>query len=239
MAKGVIILDVNFWGSSSAGNCGIVSDGKTTIMLDAGLPFRTIQQALDFNLAIDGVLLTHSHGDHSKAIKDLIKRGIDCYMAEETAQEIKASGHPWANVIKPLEQFKIGSFTVLPFDVKHDVTNTGYLITSGREKAIYIVDTPYCKYKFDGLTTIMMEINYCKEILDSNVKLGLLHPSLRNRIVGSHFGLDTALDFLAANDISQVRQIYVVHLSNGNSDEALIKDTLQRKTGKEIIIVGE
>lgn len=229
-------MDVNFLASSSAGNCGIVTDGKTTLMLDAGLRFKEIQQALNFDLAIDGVLLTHSHGDHSKAIKDLLKRGIDCYMAEETATEINATGHR-VRPVKPLQKFDIGSFTILPFDVVHDVTNTGYLIGSGKDKAIYIVDTPYCKYKFIGLTKIMMEINYCKEILDSNVRLGKLHSSLRNRIIGSHFGLDTALDFLAANDISKVQQIYVLHLSNGNSDEGLIKETLQRKTGKEIIIV--
>lgn len=211
-----------------------MTDGVTTIMLDAGLPFKAIQQGFNFNIP-EGVLITHSHGDHSKAVKDLIKRGIDCYMAEETAREINTIGHN-VKLVKPLEQFKIGSFTILPFDVKHDVTNMGYLIASGSEKAIYIVDTPYCKYKFDGLTMIMMEINYVKEIIDSNVRLGKLHSSLRNRIINSHFGLDTALNFLAANDISKVRQIYVLHLSGGNSDQGLIKDTLQRKTGKEIIV---
>jgi len=44
------------------------------------------------------------------------------------------------------------------------------------------------------------------------------------------------LDFLRANDLSQVRKIYLLHLSDSNSDAKLFKLKVQEVTGKEVIV---
>lgn len=55
-------MKIQFVASSSAGNCGIVDDGKTILLLDAGISFKSIQIALDFDFGkVGGVLLSHCH----------------------------------------------------------------------------------------------------------------------------------------------------------------------------------
>jgi len=232
-------MQIKFFASSSAGNCGYISDGKTKILLDAGIRFKDLQMYLDYSLPdIAGCLVSHEHADHSKAVKELTKHAVDCYMAAETANTINVTSHR-IRIVEPLKQFKIGTFTILPFELQHDVTNLGYLMASGKEKAVYIIDSFFCRYKFPGLTHVLMEVNWNMEKLNENVKNGVLPVDLKNRVIQSHMGLETAVEFLAANDLSNVKQIYILHMSNGNSDEKLIRETLQKKTGKEIIIVAE
>jgi len=48
--------------SSSRGNAYRISDGKTSLLLECGVPAREIQKALQFQLhKIDGCLITHEH----------------------------------------------------------------------------------------------------------------------------------------------------------------------------------
>jgi hypothetical protein len=64
----------------------------------------------------------------------MIKAGIDCYMSKGTAQALKLSGHN-IKTESALKQFKIGSWTVLPFDVTHDCAEPlGFLIANGETK---------------------------------------------------------------------------------------------------------
>jgi len=233
-------MNIRFVASGSTGNCGIVDDGKTVLLLDAGISFKNIQIEIDFDFSrLGGVLLTHSHGDHSKAIKDLIKRGVDCYMSQDTAEALKVSGHR-VKIVEPKKHYQIGTFNVMPFDLVHDVTNYGYMFASSatNKKGVYLVDTPYCKYKFAGINYFCTEVNYIKEILDDNMGHGNLNSGLRNRIVESHFSLEHAIKFFKANDLSKTERIYLLHLSNGNSDEVMIKDKIQRATGVEVVVAG-
>lgn len=53
-----------------------------------------IQQALNFKTTdIDGVLVSHEHGDHAKACKDLIKAGVDLYMTKGTKEALNLDSH--------------------------------------------------------------------------------------------------------------------------------------------------
>ena len=223
--------------SSSAGNCYAVKSGSSIILLDCGIPFKQIQQKLNFEISsIDGVLLSHSHKDHSRSVPDMLKAGVDVYLAPQTADEIGAVGHR-VHVLSSLKQFNVGPWTVLPFELQHDVTNIGYLISNTcGEKLVYITDSCYCKYRFDGMNYIMLEVNYCQDTLDENVKTGRIDASLRNRIVRSHMSLQTALGFFRANDLSQVKEITLIHLSDSNSQAEKIQREVQKTTGKLVKI---
>lgn len=48
--------------------------------------------------------------------------------------------------------------------------------------------------------------------------------------------LDTVKEFLSENDLNKVQQIYLLHLSDNNSDTALFKDAIQRQTGAEVYV---
>ena len=49
-------------GSSSSGNCYILTHDDEKLILDAGLPIMQIKKGLDWKLGgIQGVLITHAH----------------------------------------------------------------------------------------------------------------------------------------------------------------------------------
>jgi len=174
------------------------------------------------------------HMEHAKAAADLMRAGVDCYMSRGTAEALGLTGHR-LKVVKPLEQFSVGDWTVLPFETVHDAAEPmGFLLAAGDEKLLYLTDTAYCPYCFRGLTRIMIECNYDKEILEQNILEGKLHPGMRRRLLRSHMSLDRALDFLAANNLSEVREIVLLHLSDGNSDAGEFKRQVQAATGRMV-----
>ena len=166
-----------------------------------------------------------------------MKAGIDCYMSQGTTEALGVSGHR-VNIIKARQQIRIGTWTVLPFDTQHDAAEPlGFLLANqDREKCLYLSDTMYCKYRFHGLTHIAVECNYSLDILRANVEAGLVEPELKSRILKSHFSLENVKKFLQANDLSKVQEIWLLHLSDGNSDEARFKREIQELTGKMVFI---
>ena len=140
-------------------------------------------------------------------------------------------------VWEPLQYHRIGSMTVLPFAVKHDVECHNYQIeTDDGEKLLYVTDTAYVPYTFAGLTHIMIEANYSKTQMIDNMGKGRLPEYLVKRIMKSHMSIETLLEMLRANDMKSVKQIYLLHLSNMNSNAAQFKELVQRQTGAEVYV---
>ena len=218
--------------SGSTGNCYQITDGANVLMIECGISFRKIRQAFDFQLSgISGCLISHSHKDHCKAAVDMTKAGVDVWMSETTQAEIPGlSGHRVKN-FKGKEQFKVGAFTVLPFPLQHDVENHGFLIQSATGKILYITDTYYSRFAFKGVTHFMLECNYSDDLLDENIENGTIHPSHRNRIKKSHFSLENVKAFIRVNDLSQCREIHLIHISGDNGDPGFFVEEIQKLTG--------
>ena len=223
--------------SGSTGNLYRLSFGGASLLIECGLPIREIRRHLNFELSnISGCLCTHEHSDHSRAVQDIMKAGIDCYMTAGTAEALGASGHR-LKTIKAGVQFQIGPFAIMPFATEHDAAEpVGFLIQAGADKLLYLTDSFYCRYKFKGLTMIAIEANYHLPILQANLAAGIVPMALKNRILKSHFSLDNVKEFLKANDLSLVRELRLIHLSAQNSDEALFKVEIERLIGKPVII---
>ena len=165
-----------------------------------------------------------------------MRAGIDCYMSRGTAEALGLFGHR-VHIIKARQQFQLGTFTVLPFELNHDVFNLGFLLANQEgEKLLYASDTSYIRYRFHGLTHIMIETNYSLDILRTNVANGSVEPVLKNRILKSHFSLENVKKFLLANDLSRVQEIWLLHLSEQNSCEKRFKEEVQKITGKPTYI---
>lgn len=221
--------------SSSSGNAYLIG-GRSPLLLDCGLPFRQLQMATGYQLtSLAGCLLSHEHKDHSKAAKDLMGAGVDLYTSRGTADTL-GLGHHRLHIIQTRQQFQVGDWTVLPFETQHDAKEPlGFLLATGGEKILYATDTFYIRYRFRGLTRILLEVNYAQDILDANVERGL-SPAHRRRVMRSHMSLETAKDFFRANDLSKVREIWLCHLSDGNSDAERFKREIQALTGKPVYI---
>ena len=154
--------------SSSKGNSHLLSfdDGKTYIMLDCGIPFKEIKTKL-FKLGIKfhqikGVLITHEHGDHIKAAKDMSKY-TRIYMTKGTYDSYSKNFinivHITANVL-----FNLNGCRVMPFSVKHDATDpVNYIIKNKDEEyTFYVTDTGTLQFNLHGIKPryIIMEANY-------------------------------------------------------------------------------
>nr|DAO88672.1 MAG TPA: Metal-dependent hydrolases of the beta-lactamase superfamily I [Caudoviricetes sp.] len=232
-------MDITVIASGSSGNAYRISDGDTALLLDAGIPLQRIKQALNFRVRdLAGCLITHAHGDHAKAAGDLAKAGVDVYTSQGTIDACRLTGHHM-KAMKALQEVMIGTFAVLPFDVQHDAPEPlGFLLTSRRtgEKLLYFTDTYYLKYRFTGLTHIMGECNYSMDIVEQSVRNGYIPPELVPRLVKSHMSLEHFLDLLKANDLHEVKQIYLLHLSNNNSDAERFREAVQKLTGTEVYV---
>lgn len=232
------MIEIKAFGSSSKGNAYYVSDGVTHLLLECGLPYKEIQKALNFQMSsIKGVLLSHEHNDHAKAAKDVLKAGIPIYSSKGTFDALKITNHN-AKSIEAGKQFTLGSWVVLPFDVNHDVADPyGFLLANqAGEKLLFITDSFYCRYKFAGITHLMIECNFSLEILNKNIAEGRVPYAMKKRLMRSHFSLENVKDFLRANDLSKVQEIWLLHLSDTNSNADLFKKEIQELTGKMVII---
>ncbi len=227
------------YASGSSGNLYTVENETTKLMLECGVTFKKINSLLDYTLhSIDACLVTHAHQDHCKAHVDITKAGIDVYMTEGTREQLNANGHR-VHSIKEKTIFKVKDFTILSFPTEHDCPGScGYVIKdeSTKEKLLFMTDTFYCRYKFNELSIMAVECNYSEELLKQNIADGLVDEFRLHRIERSHFSLEHLIGFLKANDLSELKLIYLLHLSNSNAHAALIKEEVQKATGKQIIL---
>ena len=232
-------MDIQVVASGSTGNCYSISDGKTRLLIEAGIPVAEIQRAVGYRLTgCDACLVTHAHGDHAKHAAALAKKTVDIYASAGTIEACGLTGHR-IHAVKALNRFTIGTFECLPFDVKHDAPEPlGFLLRSKLtgEKLLYFTDTPLLNYKFPGVQIVMAECNYDHTTLMEAVESGSTPIESIGRICGSHMGLDSLLMVLGANDLSQLRQIYLIHLSNRHANEQRIKKAIQEATGAEVIV---
>lgn len=232
------MIEIKAFGSSSAGNCYYITDGSTPLLLEAGIKFKEVQRQLNFKTSnIAACLITHEHGDHCKSIKDVLKAGIDVYTSQGTSDALGIT-HYRIKPIQSKKQFQLGTWTILPFDVQHDVSEPlGFLLVNQvGEKLLFATDTYYIKYKFQGLTHVMVEANYSMKILNENILSGRTPAVMKKRLMRSHFSLENVKDFFNANDLSKVQEIWLLHLSDSNSNEEQFKRGIMELTGKMVFI---
>ena len=230
-------MKIKILASGSKGNLYTVSDGKTKVLIEMGLPIKKIKKLLSYDLqSIDFALCSHLHKDHSKAANDIMKAGIDCYVSCETAEALELSGHR-LKILEPKETYFVGTLKVMSFKTQHDCPGSlGFLIYSihTNERLLFATDTYYLKYKFVGVDYFMIEANYSKAILDENIEAGVIDPLLKDRITQSHFEIDNVKEFFINQDLSKCKKIYLIHLSDTNADPKLFEDEIKKVTGKPV-----
>ena len=204
--------------SSSAGNAYLVSDGDTTILLECGLTYKELSKRLDYQLStVDACFVTHEHMDHARAAGQLIKHGVPVYMSEGTARALELDD---ALLIDPYDPVDIGDLRVMAFPVWHDAKQpVGFLIDDRRtgERLLFCADTRMLKYKAYRLDYIAVECNYEDELLGLSTRLP---ESLKTRIRHTHFEIEDVIAWLHRQDLSNVKTVWLLNLSDSNSREA-------------------
>lgn len=228
-------MELKVIGSGSQGNSYILSNETDVLLIELGVQFKRIKKALDFDLSkINGALISHSHLDHAKSIKDAVECGIDVYTGAETINATGLKSHR-LKPIKPKKAYQIGAFKVMPFELRHDVPCLGFIIKhEDCGKVVFITDTYYSPFKFKGINQWIIEANYSQEILDSKEGYGSTKAFLRNRVMSSHMSIENCLDLLSKNDLSKTNNVVLTHLSDRNSHEKQFKKLTENQTGKTV-----
>ena len=78
-------MDITCVGSGSSGNAYIVKTSKHLFLLEAGVKYSKIMNALKYRIP-DAVLLSHCHGDHSSHINYFAQKGIPILCSDGTAK---------------------------------------------------------------------------------------------------------------------------------------------------------
>lgn len=227
--------------TGSVGNCYILETEAQALMIECGVNFNLIKQALDFNIGkVVGVLLTHEHNDHAKSIKEVVNAGLNVYCSYGTSAAVGINSHRIKPMVK-MTDYQIGEFKVRAFDVEHDVKEPfGFLIHHNEcGNVLFLTDSFMCRYKFKDLNNIIIEANYCKNIVRRRLLEKGIHEAVRDRVIESHMSIDTCIDLLKANDLSKVNNIVLIHLSDGNSNEIEFKQRVQNATGKNVHVASK
>lgn len=207
--------------SSSKGNCYIVDD---VLMIESGIDTKKIIKGVE--KLPEYCLVSHLHADHSKSARELENLGVQILCSKETAEACKLDN---PTILENLKTFEFDEFSIMPFELPHDVHNFGYIVQTKSDVLLFMTDFGYIPYRFSSqFTEIMIEANYSEEILEKSN----LDERAKHRIRRDHFSLENIVRFLNSLDLTMVKKIRLIHLSDRNSDAELFRKTIEKETGK-------
>ncbi|KKM78190.1 hypothetical protein LCGC14_1362370, partial [marine sediment metagenome] len=180
----------------------------------------------------------------SKAVKSVMKNGINVYASQETfdAQGVTDDQAEWhANTLDGIDVgdgtryaiLNLDSFDVLPFKVQHDVPCLGFVI---REKAtgeylLFATDFFCLEQRFPYLFSIVaLACSYDKDVLQRRVDEKTIDESLAKRLLFSHPSKQWLMGYLQDHvDLSKCRALYLLHCSAGNLNKEATRKEIQEE----------
>jgi phosphoribosyl 1,2-cyclic phosphodiesterase len=223
--------------SSSSGNCTIVSNGQTHILIDAGISLRRITKSLGcLGLSpgdLSGVLITHEHSDHINGLKMLLKYHKTPVFAPAGAGKGLCQGLPEASgcisFFQAGSELVFGDMTVKSFKTPHDTPESvGYRFDSGQSVFVFVTDlgcvTTAVMDAVRGADMAVIEANHDVDML----KNGIYPYYLKRRILSEHGHLSNMdSGYLAARlTESGTKRIVLAHLSKENNTPVLARETV-------------
>lgn len=223
-------------GSNSFGNCYVLQNEKEALIIEAGCRMQEVKKALGWNISkVVGAVVTHCHNDHAAYIRELQKNGIRVLALAHVFESRGGSSLAFRKDIRAGHGYRIGGFGVFAFEVCHDVPCVGYIIDHPEiGRLLFVTDTMMLEYTVPGLNHIMLEANYADDILERNIDDGRVPVSMKRRLMDSHMELETTKRILRANDLSGVNEIVLIHISDGNADEARFVRECAAVSGKPV-----
>ena len=219
--------------SGSSGNCYIISDGETDLLLECGISFNEIiRRAGEYGKNIPrNCFITHSHQDHCKAWKNLERHGINIYASKG---ELDAIGCTSGAVVNQKKVFQVGSFNIVGFQVMHNTPEPlGYVFASRNsgEQLLFVTDTWIIDEQFGNISHLLVECNLDEDELSNVIGDGHMENAIEN-----HQSLRNLCIFLERLDKSRLQEIYLIHLSEDNICCEKAKNVVQAKFGFPVYI---
>lgn len=219
------MLSITVLGSGSSGNCAVLRSGETCLLIDAGLSARRITQRLAMMgltpADLDGILLTHEHGDHTCGLEIFCKINavplFSTALTQETLQSQFVKARPTWKLMQTGNRFGFKDLEIECFPVPHDAVDPVGFVIKDKESSLGILSdvgyiTNLIKDRLRGVHTIFMEANYDVKMLDADTK----RPwPTKQRISGRHGHLsnDQAAAFVQELAHPGLNHVILGHLS--------------------------
>ena len=236
-------------GSGSTGNAVLISSDKTNVLVDAGMSSREILRRLAevgvSHDSLDGVLITHEHGDHAGGLRVLMA-SVNCpvFMSKATADayyDTRAGGQNGDSEsskrkaalnnktveIESTRDFRIGDIDFEPFSVPHDAAdNFGFVARKDGVRVATLMDfghiTDLVKEKLKGCDAIVVESNHSRDMLRA---CSVYTWDLKQRIMSrtGHLSNEDLAEWLQNEFDGSARYIVLAHLSQRANDPHLAR----------------
>jgi phosphoribosyl 1,2-cyclic phosphodiesterase len=173
------VFSLTLLGSGSAGNSALVATDHCKILIDGGLSARQIALRLEqcgvLPEQLDGILLTHEHGDHVCGIEVFCRKfDVPIYANSQTAEAIRCGcsldQHRNWRIFRTGAEFKICDVTVQTFPVPHDAVDpVGFAFYAGSSGLGFITDLGYATKmiveRLRPVHTLVIETNHDEKLL--------------------------------------------------------------------------
>ena len=219
------------------GTCIQLSSGKTSILLDAGLPLSADSQPVDLSrLSVDALLVSHPHQDHFGLMATL-PPGTPVYIGKLARSLIDATQvflgkDRYAldfHDFKAWQPFTIGDFTITPYLVDHSAADAyAFLIEAEGKRLFYSGDL-----RSHGRKGILFENLVKRPIRDIDVLFlegTMLH---RNNDL---FPDEKAVEDTIFETIQQQKNISFLLSSSQNIDRIVSAYRACKRAGKLLVI---
>ena len=211
--------------SGSNGNCLAIYDSRGKyVLIDLGVKYGFIIKGVNYNLQdCVAAFVSHIHSDHSIAIDECLKRGINIYANEDVRSKYDAC--------KPMPRtlvFNENGFRVRTFAVEHNVPNNAFIIdTIDGILVLYITDAKKIPYRIKNVNYAIVECNHDEEYIIQNEIDGVENRSKYY----NHLSLGKCIDYLKNIYNEKMRGILLWHTSTTNLDGLYAIKKVQTELG--------
>ncbi|HXX41056.1 MAG TPA: MBL fold metallo-hydrolase [Chthoniobacterales bacterium] len=240
-------------GSGSSGNSALVATNHCKILVDGGLSARQIALRLEqcgvLPQQLDGILLTHEHGDHVCGLEVFCRKfDLPIYANGLTAESVRCDSaldrHRNWRIFRTGAEFSICDIVVQTFPVPHDAVDpVGFAFYAGASSLGFITDHGYATKmiveRLRQVHTLVIETNHDEKLLQNDPH----RPwPVKQRIQSRHGHLSNraAAEVIAELLPAKIERVVLGHLSRDCNTQELalqaVHEALNRagKTGMEV-----
>ncbi len=217
--------------SGSSGNVTFVGTENTSVLIDAGISMKKIEEGMNsIGMSardLDAIMITHEHSDHIKGLGVLSRKyGIPIYATQGTIKGIGENtsvgriDNELYNVISTDISFQVGDLTIEPHSIWHDAYEpVCYSITDGKSKASIATDlgdfNDYLVKCLSDSDMLLIEANHDIRMLEA----GPYPYDLKRRILGQkgHLSNEASGRFIRKLLNDHIKTIILGHLSKDNN----------------------
>ena len=227
---------VSVLASGSKGNSTLITTDRVKILIDAGKSQKYLETALNqINLSlkdIDYILITHTHADHTSALKTIVKSHKPTIVLTELMYQDLDYLKNYENILLLTDNLELEDLVIENIKTSHDTSDSrGYIVTQGNSSVVQITDTGYLNQKYfkklQNKTIYIFESNHNIEMLMH----GRYPKWLKARVSSDvgHLSNESSAFYLTKLIGENTKEIILAHLSEENNTPELALETLNKE----------